>query len=159
MNRLTTTTLNNVSTGQFGTTFDTTVGAVSTTNVYDAAGNIVQQIDGRGNSVFTFYNKTGQKIAQVDQEGYLTAYDRDADGNVLTETRYATRLSTSILTASDPAALRTNAGSTSDDRITSFTYDRNGRRLTETRSGVVASTVSATGVLSTSTQSATVSYP
>ncbi|HLY89154.1 MAG TPA: LysM peptidoglycan-binding domain-containing protein, partial [Acetobacteraceae bacterium] len=131
---------------------------IVTATAYDAAGNIISQTDPRGHAVYSFYDKAGHKIAEVDQENYLTSWDRDGDGNVVTETRYATRLSVVVGTASDPAALKVNAGSSADDRITQFSYDRNGRRLTETRLNLVASSVSATGALTTVTTNATVSY-
>jgi len=131
---------------------------IVTSTRYDAAGNVIQQVDARGNATYSFYDKAGRKIAEVDQENYLTTYDLDADGNVTTETRYANRLTAVVSTASDPAALKTNAGSNAADRITQFTYDKNGRRLTETRLNVAASTVSATGVLTTATTNAKITY-
>jgi large repetitive protein len=131
---------------------------VTTHTAYDMAGNVVSQTDGRGNTIYSFYDKAGRKIAQVDQENYLTTYDLDADGNVLTQTQYATRLPDTVTVASDVATLKSHAGSSADDRITAFTYDRNGNRKSEARLNMVASSVSASGVLTTSTQTATVSY-
>jgi YD repeat-containing protein len=156
-NRLTTTTIANVRVGAWnGTSYATTPQSIVTTNQYDAAGNIIKQTDARGNSAFFFYNKNGQKIAQADQENYFTSYTLDGDGNVLSETRYANRLAatpTAGVLPANPAADATN------DRTTSFTYDRNGRRLTETRTGVVAWTVNATnGALTQASTSATIAY-
>ncbi len=116
-------------------------GATSTS--YDAAGNVIMQTDALGNKFFIFYNKLGQKTAQVDQERYLTTYALDKDGNVTTETRYAKPYNI----PGDPTAanIQTWTGnaanlSASEDRITLFTYDRNGRRLSQARQNVVAVT-------------------
>ncbi len=58
---------------------------------YDAFGNVVKAVDGNGNATFSHYDKLGRKIAQLDTEKYLTTWTYDAEGNVLTETRYANR--------------------------------------------------------------------
>lgn len=130
-----------------------------TQTVYDAAGNVVQVIDPNGRSVFSFYDKAGHKVASVDQENYLTSYTLDGDGNVLTEERFATRVASAVTTSSDPVALRANVAKTADDRITVFTYDRNGHRLTEQRNGVASYTINATtGVLSAGPTSALITY-
>lgn len=127
---------------------------------YDAAGNVIVQTDARLNKVFSFYDKNGRKIAQVDQENYLTTYDVDSEGNILTETRFANRLTAVVGSGSDVTALKANAGNTANDHITQFTYDRNGRRKSETRLNMGVSTVNATtGALSwTSGQSVTISF-
>jgi len=114
--------------------------------VYDAAGNVVRQIDARGNSLWYWYDKAGRNVAQVDQENYLTAYDVDAEGNVTRETRYANPVTVAFSEASDPASL--TPATSSDDRITDFEYDRNGRRIRETRRNVESYTVDGTGHLS-----------
>ena len=138
-NRLTHTTIPQLITGEFGTTYARTTADVTTENVYDAAGNLVRQIDGRGNSIFSFYDKLGRRIAQVDEEKYLTFYTLDADGNALKEERFATRLSGTVTTASSAADLRTsvvNGANAAFNRVTDFLYDRNGRRTYETRLNV-----------------------
>jgi len=138
-NRLISTRTPNVLSGQVvAGQYQTTTADVIVQTVYDKSGNVIQQIDARGNSAYAFYDKLGHKVAQVDQNNYLTSYTLDADGNVLKEERFATPLAGAVTIASDPAALRAsvvNAAPT-DDRITLFTYDKNGRRLTETRKGV-----------------------
>jgi len=102
-------------------------------NTYDAAGNIIRTSDPRGADVFYYYDKLGRKIAQVDQSDYLTTWEHDAEGNVLKETRYATKL-----TVTPSETVMPTQTSHADDRITEFSYDKNGRRLTEARLGVVA---------------------
>jgi YD repeat-containing protein len=112
---------------------------------YDANGNLIQQIDADGNSSYFFYDKLGRKIAQVDQAKYLTYYVLDAEGNVTTEERWPVALDIPVSTSSDATntlrpraiALDPESGGT-NARTTTFTYDRNGRRLTETRANVVA---------------------
>jgi YD repeat-containing protein len=148
-----------------GTSYVTTTGTISTTNYYDRNGNVVQQTDGLGNSIYTFYDKLGRKVAQVDQEQYLTVWTLDADGNVTTETRYANKVAITVTAdrpgqiANSVAALQSSAGTSGDNRTTTFTYDRNGRRLTETRTGVTAWTVNATtGALAAASTNSIVTY-
>ncbi len=126
--------------------------------MYDAAGNIVRQIDGRGNSVWTWYDKLGRRVAQVDAENYLTAWDLDTNGNVPSETRHATRVTMAFDATTSVAALKANVGTSGNDRTTQFTYDRNGRRLSELRLGVAYSVVNAGGSLTSGTGTAAIYY-
>ncbi|MEI9851969.1 MAG: hypothetical protein WDN24_15305 [Sphingomonas sp.] len=120
---------------------------------YDAAGNRIKTTDAAGNASFAYYDKLGRKTAEVDRERYLTGWTHDAEGNVLSERRYATQAGTPV-TASPPA-VSTHA----DDRVTDFTYDRMGRRLSETRTGVAAWTLDFwTGALAAASTSAVVTY-
>ena len=91
--------------------------------------------------MFSYYDRSGRKTAQIDQAGYQTKWTLDAEGNVLTETRYATAVtgySTIYRPEPTPSA---------DDRTTTFTYDRAGHRTSETRERVVAYTVNDSGGL------------
>lgn len=144
-NRLTQTTIVGVLIGQQGATYTSSVTSIVTRIEYDAAGNVVRQIDARGNSAYAFYDKLGRQVAAVDAEGYATFYTRDAEGNVLVEDRFDAR-PTGVAIGADPATLRSGL-STTGLRTTTFTYDKNGRRLTESRAGVVAYTVSDIGAL------------
>ena len=126
---------------------------------YDAVGNAVVETDGRLNQKFAFYDKVGHKVAEVDQENYLTTYDRDADGNVWRETRYATRLPGTVSQGSDVNLLKSSISASADDRTTTFEYDRDGRRTKETRLNLVASSVDAnTGARSETTTNAIIRY-
>ncbi len=139
-----------VTTGYWsGSSYVTSAGAITTTTTYDGGGNVIKQTDGRNNSIFTYYDKAGHKVGQVDEERYLTTWAVDGDGNVLTEVRYATAISgsTTISTSSDPFVLDDSLAA-ANDRTTVFTYDKAGRRLTEKRLNVTAYTVSGSGVLS-----------
>src|SRR6185369_7347758 len=128
---------------------------VSSSLTYDADGNVITATDANGGIVYSYYDKLGHKTAQLDAEGYLTAWTYDSEGNVLSERRYATKWTGSVNTSAPPA-VGTDA---TNDRVTNFTYDRNGHRLTETRTGVVAWTVSSSnGALTAAGTSSTVTY-
>jgi YD repeat-containing protein len=158
-NRLTTTTGPAIKMGGYnGTSYVITTDAAVATNEYDAAGNIITQTDGRGNKTWSFYNKLGQQLAQVDQENYLTTWVRDANGNVTSETRYANKITGAFTTTSTVAALQTLAGTNAtSDRTTTFTYDLAARRLTETRIGVVT-LANTSGTPTTSLQDSQIVY-
>lgn len=149
-NRLKTTSVSGLRTGEYnGASFSTSSGVtVTTQKVYNALGGVTQEIDGRGNVIYQLFDKNGRVIARIDQENFLTTFVVDSEGNVTTETRYATRLTasastlagltTSVTSLSDTALTSLIAASPTTDRTTHFTYDENGRRLTETRLNVVA---------------------
>jgi YD repeat-containing protein len=142
-NRLTSTTVASLLTGEWtGSAYAiTSSGNVVSTLEYDKAGNVTHQEDGRGNDVYIWYDMLGRQVAQVDAENYLTKWRRDAEGNVLEETRFATRLS-----GFDPASAAPAGTSTVADRTTMFAYDKNGRRIQERRLSVAYTSVGADGV-------------
>lgn len=119
---------------------------------YDADGNVRETTDGNGNATYFYYDADGHKTAEVDPAGYLTTYQVDGQGNVLTETQYAHAASSYSWNG------YTAPTSSGDDRISTFTYDRNGRQLTQSRLNVQASTVSATGALTTASANDTITY-
>jgi YD repeat-containing protein len=122
---------------------------------YDANGNVITSTDANGNISYSWYDKLGRKTAQLDGEGYLTSWTFDDEGNALSERRYATKWTGAVSTSTPPAV----AQDTANDRVTTFTYDRNGHRLTETRTGVVAWTVSSTnGALTQASTNSVVTY-
>jgi YD repeat-containing protein len=159
-NRLTGTTIAGLNFGAFnGTAYVVTTSAsLGTGLTYDKGGNVVKESDGNSNIAWTWYDKLGRKVAQVDRENYLTTWTLDANGNAAAETRYATKITGSFSETTAYTGLAALAGTNAADRTTNFTYDGNGRRLTETRLSVVASTVSSAGALSTATADATVTY-
>jgi YD repeat-containing protein len=157
--RLLTTGVANVQVGQYGSSYTVSTATATITNAYDGSGNLVRQTDANGNNVYYYYDKAGHKVAQIDQSNYLTTYQIDADGNVLTETRYATALSSTPTTSSNPATLSAGIAGNANDRVTNFTYDRNGRRLTEQRLNVDAWSVNAgNGALSAAPRTAIITY-
>lgn len=135
-----------------GTVLQRSVTDIVTSTVYDFQGNLAQETDGRGNSIFHYYDKNGREIAKIDQENYITVWTRDSEGNVLSETRFANQYGAAPVIGIIPTVAASGA-----DRTTTFTYDKMGRRLTETRLAVSASSVSGNSV-STFSQNATITY-
>ncbi|WEK02284.1 MAG: LysM peptidoglycan-binding domain-containing protein [Candidatus Sphingomonas phytovorans] len=90
-NRLTSTVIKDVQYSEYPNSLYLKTDVINSTE-YDAAGNVVRQTDGRGNSVYTYYDRLNRKIASVDQERYLTSWTLDAEGNVLSERRSSTQL-------------------------------------------------------------------
>jgi YD repeat-containing protein len=157
LNRLTTTSIASVLVGTWdavnnGVSRSTVT--VSSTLTYDANGNVITSTDANGEITYSWYDGLNRKTDQLDAEGYLTHWTYDDEGNVLSERRYATQWTGAVSTSAPPAVA--TAGS---DRVTNFTYDRNGHRLTETRTGVTAWTVnSSNGALTAASTSSVVTY-
>ncbi|MDH4746398.1 hypothetical protein OMP43_20425, partial [Sphingomonas sp. CBMAI 2297] len=136
-----------------GSSYVYATGATLTTSYdYDVVGNVVRTTGPDGVAVYSYYDVLDRKIAQVDGGSYATSWSYDAEGNVLSERRYAVQasgVSTSGYSASTSAA----------DRVTEFSYDRMGRRLTEARSGVEAwSLNAASGQLSGASGTSLIRY-
>lgn len=130
LNRLKTSSIANLRTGVWnGSAYTSSVGTVTLLSLdYDAQGNVIRRTDGNGASIYSYYDRRGVKYAEYDQENYLTFWSLDAEGNILSERRYATKL------AGTPAPYSvSNPGTSADDRVTTFEYDRNGRRTKEKR--------------------------
>jgi YD repeat-containing protein len=106
-NRLTETRIIGVRIGSFnGSTYVTTVATnLISINQYDAAGNVIREQDANGSSIYHYYDKNGREIGKVDQENYLTVYDRDAEGNVLRDRRVSNKIPVVATVTSDPNAL------------------------------------------------------
>lgn len=153
LNRVTATRIASARSGSWnGSGYTTGVGDLTTARFYDAAGNLIRTVDANGKSTWSYFDRLGRKVAEVDRDLYLTSWTLDAGGNSLVERRYAARL-VAAPGASAPAGV---AGA--DDRETAFTYDRAGRRLSETRRNVVAWTVGANCALSAASTDSTVRY-
>jgi len=138
--------------------FEVPITTVSKTWTYDASGQLVLSTDGNGNASRTWYDKLGKAILSIDAEGYGTAWTRDANGNPLQEIRFAARYASDPATITD--ALATAAAWTrgADDRTTDYTYDLNGRVLTQTLHGVKYGSVDSVGRLTELTGDATTAY-
>lgn len=131
-NRVLTSNVLGVTTGQgSGSAWISGEGAITTSYQYDYQGNVVQLTDPNGNTLWSYYDKLGRKVAQVDAGNYLTRWTLDAEGHVTEERRYATAVAAPTSTATPPAGTNNAA-----DRITQYTYDRNGNRLSEARLNV-----------------------
>lgn len=133
LNRLKSVTIPNIKTAEMGTSLaftPDTADDLATLYEYDARNNVVKTTDPASRSVYSYYDRLNRKIAEIDGANYRTDWSYNGDGNVLEEKRYATAASTVSGTETPPA---TQTLSTDHDRITQFTYDTIGRRLTETR--------------------------
>jgi len=157
LNRLKTTSVANIRTGAWNVTAYSTDASVTVTTGldYDSNGNVVRTVDGNSVSAFAYYDKENRKIAEVDREGFLTFYTLDGEGNVTREDRYASAVAGAAI-GSDPNALRAAAGAAS--RVTLFTYDRNGRRLSETRVSVNAHALDGNGTVVAGASDSTINY-
>jgi YD repeat-containing protein len=145
-NRRIATTIASVTVGRFdGSAYQTTQG-VTTGQVYDGLGNVVRETDGNGAATFHYFDKLGREVAKVDAEGYLTTWQRDAEGNVTLERRYANRVTGGFDQSTAVATLVANTtADAANDRVTAFTYNRNGQRTQEVRFGVTGLMSGATG--------------
>ena len=106
-------------------------GDLETHYEYDAMGNVVKTTDPNGGETFAYYDNLNRKTHQIDAGGYATQWEYDDNGNVLRETRYTTKITPPATTSTIPQ-LVTHA----DDRITEYSYDSLGRRVSETRLNV-----------------------
>ncbi|MGF6696601.1 YD repeat-containing protein [Paraburkholderia sp. MM5496-R1] len=166
-NRLTQSRVQNVATGYFdpsagddarGEYFITSGSELVTTWEYDGCGQVTATVDPTGNRTTYFYNKAGQKTLEIDAKGFGIAYTVNAQGNVTQETRFALPFPDPV---SASASVNTIVGSwprSPDDRITNYTWDNNGRLLSESRVGVEFAKVDANGKLVQSTGDATSTY-
>ena len=160
-NRLTASTIASQCIGRYNAAngqYQLSTADIVTRQVYDAAGNVVQVIDPNGNVTRSWYDRLGQKILQVDAEGYGTAWRYDANGHVLAQTQFAQRFAGQLDSSADGAALAAAWPSSSDDRLTLYRYDLDGRMVEERHVGVAYGKLDAGGSLSTGTADAVITY-
>ncbi|WP_163834534.1 LysM peptidoglycan-binding domain-containing protein [Spartinivicinus ruber] len=105
--------------------------------VYDANGNVIKVIDGRGNASFNYYDATGNVILTVDPLGYATAKSYNPASQQIEEIKFAQSLTAEQLAnlseQSDPQPLLDSLDkNAANNRITRQQYDALGR-LIETR--------------------------
>ncbi|SMC18258.1 YD repeat-containing protein [Andreprevotia lacus DSM 23236] len=104
-------------------------GALQTTKYFDAAGNLLQEVDRRGNSIYHYYDGLGRQIQQVDAEGYVTTWQYLPNRTV--EIHYANKL-----TVAPQRGIRQTPAASADDRITTSDLDALGRAIRKTISNV-----------------------
>ncbi|HRO63227.1 putative Ig domain-containing protein, partial [Thermomonas sp.] len=117
-------------------------GAPTTRFKYDNYGNLVQerqllegtpdQSDAVWADTFHYYDDLGQRIRSVDAEGYVTAWQYDALGQVELQIEFARRIDTATLIPGTPPALpAAGDAATGYDRSTLWQYDLLGRKVAE----------------------------
>ncbi len=168
LNRQATSQVSAVVTGSYATGY--AAANLVTTSQYDANGNVIKLTDPNGGITYVWYDALSRKTAQVDAEGALTTWTYDPDGNVTAEMRFANRINTqggsqvSLATlvttpqASAVPALIASAWYNDDDRYTTYTYDKAGNRLSETRYSLREVLASGSATPTTGYTAATVSY-
>ncbi|NJM51723.1 MAG: RHS repeat protein [Sphingomonadales bacterium] len=152
-NRMLTSAVTGVMTGYWsGSSWISQTGNLTTSYSYDANGNVLSLTDPNGRATYSYYDKLGHKTAQVDAGGYLTAWSYDAESNVLNESLYAN--------VTSGAAVNSLPGVTgsAQDRITNYTYDKVGNRLTEQRAGVEVHNSASAGTTTTVNAQVTYTY-
>ncbi|MEM9669965.1 MAG: putative Ig domain-containing protein, partial [Pseudomonadota bacterium] len=146
LNRLERSEVINVQTTNYnGSTVSIATQTIATVYEYDALGNVVKVTDPNGKSTHSYFDAIGRKTEEVDSEGFLTRWTYDAQGNVKQEYRFAEKPSGPV-TVTGFGTINWNPPSENAstalsqlyaDRITDYTYDQNGNRLTETRQNVL----------------------
>ncbi|HEX8029263.1 MAG TPA: LysM peptidoglycan-binding domain-containing protein [Vicinamibacterales bacterium] len=136
--------------------------------VYDANGNVLQEIDGRSGVINNYYDKIGRKVLRIDQARYAVAWDYGDLGDVATrETKYAKDLAVGAFERQDdtgkpanlrdPAQLRAAMDATGA-RVSETDVDRLGRVLEKRVLGVDMQYVDADGSIRTVTGNAVTAY-
>lgn len=142
---------------QFGASYGVSTVDITTEFRYDANGNVIAEKDGRGNTAYTFYDKSGRKVLAVDRENYAITWTYGA--NTQTEHHYAAILNASVTEASDATTLLQALTTSADDRIIETDFDRLGRVKEERVLNVAYGSVDSTnGVLTESTGTAITTY-
>ncbi|HDR9179635.1 TPA: LysM peptidoglycan-binding domain-containing protein [Burkholderia vietnamiensis] len=126
---------------------------------YDGRGAVIAKTDPAGGRTLYFYNGSGKKTLEIDAKGYGISYTLNARGDVTQEIRFSKPYP-------DPVTSNPSLGTTlvsvwprsEDDRITDYTWDRNGRKTSETRENAQFATVDGNGRLTQQTGAATTRY-
>jgi YD repeat-containing protein len=142
-----------------------------TKNTYNAFGQLVLQSTLRNADTnewidtYSYFDRRGNKVAQVDALGYLTKWEYDETGDVVREVQYAAALAGgSWSLAGHPAnpatttPLNSPASAIGYDRETAFVYDRRNQRIAATRVNAEYSEVSGALGLSTEVANLTTTY-
>ncbi|AYM96375.1 LysM peptidoglycan-binding domain-containing protein [Acidovorax sp. 1608163] len=119
-------------------TGEQSTGRKTTTNSYNAFGDLIAVSSIQGSSRWAFtsheYNKLGQRIATVDPAGYLTTMSYDMAGNLLKKVEFAQA----------QGVARPEADTAKGDRVTEYQWDNLNRKTAEIKKGVLYSEVDGT---------------
>jgi YD repeat-containing protein len=131
----------------------------TTQKTYDSRGNVVAEKDANNYWTYYYYDKQDRRAASVKTDGSYTTWAYDVLGNVSQETRYTNKVQvrgTAVLSATSSIQLVGSAPTTgnvvylvtdtTNDRVTTYTYDRVGRQTGSKISNVT------TGAYNTTTQ-------
>ncbi|WP_196491728.1 LysM peptidoglycan-binding domain-containing protein [Burkholderia territorii] len=126
---------------------------------YDGRGAVIAKTDPAGGRTLYFYNGSGKKTLEIDAKGYGIAYTLNARGDVTQEIHFAKPYPDPVTANPSLGPTLINAWPRSeDDRITDYTWDRNGRKTSETRENVQFATVDGNGKLTQQVGGATTRY-
>ncbi|KVT73106.1 hypothetical protein WK58_13955 [Burkholderia ubonensis] len=158
----------NVATGYFDPTagedqrgeyFITSGSELVTRWEYDGRGALIAKTDPAGGRTLYFYNGSGKKTLEIDAKGFGIAYTLNERGDVIQEIRFAKPYPDPV--TANPSlspSLIASWPRSDDDRITEYTWDRNGRKTSEARLNVQFATVDGNGKLAQSFGKATTRY-
>ena len=123
---------------------------------YDGNGNVVAQRDTAGNTSFKTWDGAGRLRHEVDAEGYATAYQYDALGQVVQLTRYANKIADSVrqawnVQATTVAQVASALTASSADRTVTTSYDAAGNRILVVMPQVLANDGSSSFIASPTT--------
>jgi YD repeat-containing protein len=113
-----------------GTRTDGAAQSLYTETRYDEFGNAVAGRNLAGDWSYKTYDLTGRLVDDVDEMGYVTAYGRNAFGDVETLTRYAANIDTTNRGSATltPTDIQVSANA-SADRVLKTDYDLDGRAV------------------------------
>jgi YD repeat-containing protein len=118
-------------------------GTPTTRYTYNAAGQVTSESvltqgtadgpDAVWSTTYTYYDAAGRKAETVDPMGYVTTWTYDTTGQVLSTTESARAIDPSSLVAGGqpPASPAAGDASTGFDRVTTYTYNAEGRVATQ----------------------------
>jgi len=114
----------------------------TTSYAYDASGNRVRTTDALGRIARYYFDRSNRLIAVLDPEGVVNRFVYDSAGNAIENRLYAGRFTGTADDWTPPVVT-----SSSDDRVTSTTYDQNSRaiRIVEPDGSTTAKTYDASG--------------
>ena len=90
---------------------------------YDGYGNQITKVDANGAKTFSYYDKNGRKVSEVNPAGLLTRWEYNAAGQVVKIQSYETPV---MFSAQPSGALPT--APTGNVRIVEYGYDKVGRQ-------------------------------